>query len=59
MFFLDSLLRVWEDEFDFVFIERLLFKDGIEKIVEDVFFGKEIIDLKIFDFFKSKVIKER
>lgn len=54
----DSPLRVWEDEFDFVFTERLSPKDGTEKTVEDVLFGKEIIDPKTPDSLKSKATKE-
>ncbi|PFX23675.1 serine/arginine repetitive matrix protein 2-like [Stylophora pistillata] len=54
----DSPLKAWEDEFDFVFTERLSPKDGTEKTVEDVLFGKEIADFKTPDTLKSKATKE-
>lgn len=50
--------KAWEDEFDFVFTERLSPKQGTEKSVEDVLFGKEITDPKTPDF-KKKTVKER
>jgi len=33
--------KSWEDEFDFVFTERMSPKQGTEKSVEDVLFGTE------------------
>lgn len=36
-----SPAKPWEDEFDFVFTERMSPRQGTEKSVEDVIFGSE------------------
>ena len=45
-----SPLKAWEDEFDFVFTERLSPREGADKSVEDVLFGKDLSDPKTPDF---------
>lgn len=53
-----SPLKAWEDEFDLVFTERLSPREGTEKSVEDVLFGKEMADPKTPDF-KRTTLEER
>ena len=45
-----SPMKAWEDEFDFVFTERLSPREGADKSVEDVLFGKDLSDPKTPDF---------
>ena len=45
-----SPVKAWEDEFDLVFTERLSPREGTEKSVEDVLFGKEMAEPKTPDF---------
>lgn len=45
-----SPFKAWEDEFDFVFTERLSPREGADKSVEDVLFGKDLSDPKTPDF---------
>ena len=45
-----SPLKAWEDEFDFVFTECLSPREGADKSVEDVLFGKDPSDPKTPDF---------
>ena len=45
-----SPLKAWEDEFDFVFTEHLSPREGADKSVEDVLFGKDLSDPKTPDF---------
>lgn len=45
-----SPLKAWEDEFDFVFTEHLSLREGADKSVEDVLFGKDLSDPKTPDF---------
>lgn len=53
-----SPLKAWEDEFDLVFTERLSPREGAEKSVEDVLFGKDLSDPKTPDF-KRTTLEER
>lgn len=48
-----SPLKAWEDEFDFVFTEHLSPREGADKSVEDVLFGKDLSDPKTPDFKKT------
>ena len=45
-----SPLKAWEDEFDFVFTEHLSPREGADKSVEDVLFGKDLSDPRTPDF---------
>lgn len=53
-----SPMKAWEDEFDLVFTEHLSPREGTEKSVEDVLFGKEMADPKTPDF-KRTTLEER